>query len=390
MADETLFNILHCSETDQAEFEQIVSAYFGHGAQLSSEEISYGRVHKGSALRLMYDENGLLQNVLPGPDLVSEDIPQLQQKIEAELLTRTSYKIRKRILFVSVPVEGWFRYRDKFQILPMPANAPKPTYLMGAHPFILEFRYPNSPDFMISNLRQGKIGRELELACSALLSFRIQSIGPETRHHWVFQPSEDGKELNSVYLQEGYACPGLVGETNDFTATDGLVALKQVEPGEYLSLRGISPGQALDVPSDFELSLDKFFALSGENRDRFLRASYWFQLAGDVFSRSKSAAFVALVSAIEALIPRPEKRNEIGPTKLFTNFVEAQLPGTSIPEAERKRFYALRSDLSHGGTLLSGDHASWGFTQKGIAEGNDMRMVWWIVQVVLRNWLITR
>ena len=144
-------------------------------------------------------------------------------------------------------------------------------------------------------------------------------------------------------------------------------------------------GQSLDIPGDFELLLYKFFALSPEDRDRFLRASYWFQLAADIFSRSKSATFVSLVSAIESFIPGEYQR-----TQKFADFVEANLPGTHIPEAERKRFYRLRSNLSHGGTLLSGDHGSWGFTQKGISEGNDMRAVWQIVQGVLHNWLLKK
>lgn len=317
-----LFKILRCSELDQAEFEQLVSSYFGHGSQLGDEEISYARAYGGSALRLIYDQNGLLKDALAGPDLEPEHVPQLQAEIETKLLTVGPFKIRKRVLFTSVPTTGWFRYLDKFQILPIPSVAPKPPYFLATHPLMLEFKYPSSSDFMISNLRQGKIGRELELVCSSLLTFRIQSIGSETQSHWVFEPFEDGK---------------------------------------------------------------KFFALSPEDRDRFLRASYWFQLAADIFSRSKSAAFVALVSAIEAFIPGEYQR-----TQKFADFVEANLPGTHIPEAERKRFYRLRSNLSHGGGLLSGDHGSWGFTQKGISEGNDMSAVWQTVQVVLHNWLLKK
>jgi hypothetical protein len=207
----------------------------------------------------------------------------------------------------------------------------------------------------------------------------------ETKSHWVFEPFEDGKELKSIYLQEGYSWSGAVGETEDFSNVHNIPALKQIKPQEYLTRRGISIDQNLDVPEDLELLLDKFFALSPEDRDKFLRASYWFQLAADIFSRSKSAAFVALVSAIEAFISGEYQR-----TKKFVDFVEANLPGTPIPEAERKRFYRLRSNLSHGGGLLLGDHGSWGFTQKGISEGNDTRTMWQIVQVVLHNWLITK
>jgi hypothetical protein len=72
-----------------------------------------------------------------------------------------------------------------------------------------------------------------------------------------------------------------------------------------------------------------------------------------------------------------------GPTKQFAEFVESFIPGGAVPEAERKRFYRVRSALSHGGKLLSADHGAWGFTPKQLGEGSDSRAVWQIVQLVL-------
>jgi hypothetical protein len=96
---------------------------------------------------------------------------------------------------------------------------------------------------------------------------------------------------------------------------------------------------------------------------------------------------------LERLIPSyaaPAAENVARPAQLFADFVEAHLPGTLIPEAERKRFYRLRSALSHGGKLLLGDHSEWGFTPKRIGEDSDVRALWQIVHTVLHNWLIAR
>lgn len=199
-------------------------------------------------------------------------------------------------------------------------------------------------------------------------------------------------------MQEGYAWEGAILELDQFSSTAELSPLGVVDANEYYSRRGITLDQKLDVPSDIEQQLDRFFSLPASEREKFLRASYWFQHAHGVFSRSKSASFIALVSAIEALMPPPPKGGTqcpqckqmlgTGPTKQFVDFVDALVPGGAVPESERKRFYQLRSALSHGGKLLVGDHGVWGFSPKQLGEGQDTRVVWQIVQLVLHNWLV--
>jgi hypothetical protein len=69
------------------------------------------------------------------------------------------------------------------------------------------------------------------------------------------------------------------------------------------------------------------------NRQRFLRACFRYQHAGRVQSYSRSAAFTALKSAVE--------------TQRFADLLEKHaMPGDSL-EAERKKFYTIRSKLSH-------------------------------------------
>jgi hypothetical protein len=78
----------------------------------------------------------------------------------------------------------------------------------------------------------------------------------------------------------------------------------------------------------------------------------------------------ALVSAIEALMPPPKAAEKCpecnrstgpGPTRQFVDFVEASIPGSGISKNDRRRFYQIRSALTHGGKLLAVDHHSWGF-----------------------------
>ena len=397
MAAEDYFSALHCSETDQREFEYVVGEYFGHGRLVGAQEIYHARTGGGCALRLQYDDNGKLTKILAGADLEPGQIEELQKKIEKELLSAAARKVRRHVLFAVVPTVGFFRYKGVFQIVPVPPEAPRPKQILGEHPFFLEFALGISSNFAITNLRHAKTERQLELALSSILAYHITSIGPTLQQHWSIDLVGDTIVLPSKFLQEGYSWNGAVLEIDDFSSTQGLPALETVDLNTYYSTRGISVDQKLNIPSDAEDQLDHFFALSVDNREKFLRASYWFQHADVVFNQSRSASFIALVSAIEALMPPPKGGKQcthckqmlgIGPTKQFIDFVEALIPDASIPESERKRFYRARSALSHGGKLLANDHGVWGFTPRQLGEGQDADMVWRIAQAVLHNWLI--
>jgi hypothetical protein len=398
MTDRTkLLNELGGDRAEQSEFADVLGVYFGGAAQKSNKEIEYLTSEGGTALTLIYNGEGLLIGAKAGPALKDTDVRDLRRRVEEELLTPGPVKVRRRVLFAPVPTRGWYRYKDQFQIMPVPEDAPKPRRsVWGDHPFFLEFKYSHSSGIFISSQRWARIGRELELFCSAILSWRVRSIG-QTQYHWCIELSEDKKLLPSKFRQEGYLWPGGVLELDSFSNTENLSPLAALDPNSYYTLRSISVDQALDVPSDLTVLLDAFSNLSSADRNRFLRASYWVQHAREV--SSKSAEFVSLVSAIEALSSEPQSRERCkecgqlvgpGPTKLFADFVEAHLPGAAIPESERKRFYSLRSALSHGGKLLLSDHSLWGFNPKRLGEDSDTRSMWQIVQMVLHNWLIAK
>jgi hypothetical protein len=388
-----LFQIFHCSELDQNEFEQVVTSYFGHG-YYAPPEMHHGRKDRNCALRTIYNKTGKLIEVRGGPDLCAGDIEGLRHRIESELLTEVATKVRSSVLFSPVPTVGYLRYRDVFQIVPVPADAPRPRFpIIEDHPFLLELKVRSSSNFVITSVRHQRKARQLELLLSSLFDVRVWSIRPEKRSYWVMDISEGALVLPSKFLQEGYSWHGAVAELDDFSPTQQLSPVEQINPQEYYPFRAVSVDSALSAPSDIEQQLDKFFSLPMEQREKFLRASYWFQYARAVLRDSKSASFVALVSAIEALMPPAKERcshcNQIvGVTKRFAHFVESTIPGgDAVPVAERKRFYGLRSELSHGETLLSVDNDAWSFTPTQLKEGYDSDTVRKIVQLVLHYWL---
>jgi hypothetical protein len=299
-------------------------------------------------------------------------------------------------MFTAVPTVGGFRFRDEFQILPLPPEAPRPQFLVGDHPLVLEFAFPSSANPMVNNLRRGKLEREIQLLCSLLLVPALRAQSLFALFHWVHEPTTADGNLVSSFRQGGYAWPGARFQDDAFSPLAEYPPLGEVDPQTYYGRQGVSATQTLEIPSTFTESLELVRALSNHDRERFLRACYWYQQSSATWLISRSISFEALVCAIEALMPdqqpgdpcqecgRPQGE---GLTKIFTDFVDRFVP--EIPRQQRRNFYRLRSAISHGGKLLHADEVSWGFGLQQGAEDQEMRSLSAIVRAVLINWLHT-
>jgi len=398
MASENLFDIFQASVVGQEELEQILGGYFHGASGLSPDEIVYPGHKTEYALKLRYS-NGSLASIEPGPKLTTDDIETIKCKIATDILAAAGTHVGRALLFSAVPVVGYFKYRDVIQILPVPPEAPQHQSfsIMGGHPFLLEFRFPSSPNPMIRMTRRMVRQRELELLLAGLLEYSIRGLGP-VRFHWVLQPHDRPDQWSSVCLQEGYTWPGASFEADDFTRAETLPRVTEVDFSTYYRQFGISFNQVFEVPKDLALLLDRFFALPKGDRDRFLRSCFWLRHSHAVHHYSRSAAFTALISAVEALFPDKESSAVCeyckhplgpGPTQRFADFVERYAPGGGLSERERKKFYWMRSALSHGGSLLHSDRpeVSFALTPDQIGEWQNATTTSKLVRIVLVNWL---
>ncbi len=193
-----------------------------------------------------------------------------------------------------------------------------------------------------------------------------------------------------------YTWPGRPGESGDFTVIEKISRLSEIDPQEYCTRLGISSDRRFEIPSNLTDLLDRYFALSEQDQEQFLRACFWFVHAREVYSESRSATFTALISAIETLMPSakgddicPECKQPRRVTQRFSDFVESLASTGSVLEADRKRFYGIRSKLSHGGFLLHSDRFTWapGLTGGKLREWEDVGTIWQLVRIVLVNWL---
>jgi hypothetical protein len=383
---------------DQSELEQLLQLHFGGASSETNEEIQYARPGQAVALVLRYGDDDKLARIEPGQGLGPDDVPQIVEKIQRLLLDPADSAIGQTVLFASLPMSGYFSYGGLFQLVPVPPDAPRPRFAMAQHPLLLQYRFPGSADVMIKMLRSARVGRELELLCTALTFHIHGALGNVARHHWsVIGGAENPAALRSEYCQEGYMWSGANGLPAAYSSLEGLQAVERMPAQAYYRQRGISVGQQLGMPDSFEQLLDAYFARAPHDREKFMRASHWYQYAQRTSSYSHSGSYNALVSAVEALMPdvAPDSYCDCckrplgaGPTKRFVELVDLHAPGPGTTAKQRRQLYSLRSALSHGGRLLHTDRFSWGgMTPAYLADFYNQRDLWQLVRLVLVNWL---
>src|SRR5437773_7368375 len=176
MNSEDLFKTFHADQVEEAELNQVLLDHFHGAQQINQDEIAFPGHPTDYALRLIYAK-GRLARIVRGPRLTEEDKSTIERRVGDELIASSGTKVGAVILFANVPIEGWFRYDELFQIMPVPPDAPRPSFLIADHPFLVEFRFPDSTNWMIRNIRRATRGRQLELVLSGILKGSIHSIG---------------------------------------------------------------------------------------------------------------------------------------------------------------------------------------------------------------------
>jgi|HubBroStandDraft_6_1064221.scaffolds.fasta_scaffold00261_30 hypothetical protein len=391
----SLFDRIRASEIELGELHWLLLQRFKGAMQPTPDEVVYPGHPTQYSVKICLGKVGI-KDVLQGPNLDTADIDSLQSQIISELLAPIETRIANVILFSHLPVDGWYRYRDCFQILPIADTAPRPTFLLADHPFVLQFRFPTSSNWSIRNFRRSARQGQLVSVLGALLAGSVWSLSETGDHRWTVLSDEVGIPLRTEYLPVGYICPGFVAESDEFSAVDGLRNLPRRSHHEYFFSWGLSGESCFEVPESLDGLLDGFYNLPADHREQFLRASYWFELARTHYTSSRSATFAALISSIETLMPSKEKSSackECGQslgkstTQRFVDFVEQMAPSADGIAKARKELYRVRSTLLHGGRLLDSDRVGICPALGLASEFENMNYAQRLGRLVLANWL---
>ena len=354
---------------------------------------------EGLALSLTYSARGNLGHRTPGPGLTADSCSRLEEALRSRSGPPDDH-FRSQYSFSDRPVRGWWRYRDRFQLMPPPPGAPLPPELFGEWPFLMEFRFRSSSgdEAVISaGMREGNTLRLLFPVLIKGPKFKPNFYSPAK--HWFIPMEPDGMPLGlPVYGQEFYGVPGAPLGGPDLTVMPPDMAAPVVPAGNYYSVKARTGDEVIEIPNNLESLLDTYYGLAPELQAAYRRACYWFNLGRFLFPYSASTSFVALVVAIESLLEKEgphvcvvcRKDHHPSITANFREFLNEYVPAGP----EREQFYATRSSIAHGSALLSVDiRDEWGvegFRPAALQERQEQDALWQVTQVGLVNWLASK
>lgn len=385
----------------------VLLGHFGQAQSISGLAVRYQKQGDAPYLEVKHTRRGGISNMVASANFPMTELTEIIHAIDEALVDGQRSAFGQSAAFSSKgPVDGYFRYRDKFQMLPTPPSAPKTPFLAGKHPFLLQYSYVSSSHPLVDARRRQRLGtiylRLLNLFIYGSIS--LPSLSP--LFTWVIENTESPEKVVSAYRQQGYLYPGFNGKAQGFSELNGIPPLCCVLEPEYDYQA--SRSNALLVSSTLTESLDRAFSLCRKDFDAFYMAVSWFSQADALWHVSRSASYIALVTAMERLMPKAEKcpacqqtltdrietcsacgqpQYSIG--KTFRRFLDHYVPGIEGMASERKVLYAVRSHLAHGLNLFGSDLEPWNFLFDTKAREEDQlhRNLAGIVRTALCNWL---
>jgi len=282
--------------------------------------------------------------------------------------------------------------KNIFQIIPVPNEAPQVSYALGDHPFILQFKYLSSPDFVINQTRRTEQATKYTRFLNVISKSRVFKSPRYNTNFWALKTA-DLDNWSSEWTQEGYILKNFENEVKNFSEPGDLIKLTASDI--YYNRGHVRSTSDFELPDDVEIMLDKIFSLDLEKYKKFEIACTWFSQNQYLWPHSSSAAFIAIISSLESLMDKSgEKCKCCGQpkysiTKKFSKFLKDYVPDIDKMPYEENLIYKTRSDLAHGADLFLSDLEPWGFfsgNQK-INQDSLQRNTYQIVATALLNWL---
>ncbi|SFV31770.1 hypothetical protein SAMN05216456_1452 [Devosia crocina] len=379
----TIFQRLTATKLALDEIEEVIASHFGHSSWTDDGHVEFshlGLFVPDVALTLLLGEDRRPRDAIAGPGLKDSDIEAIETAL-TKLASTSTYVHYRQVAFTNAPVRSAYKYKDYFQIVPVPIGSPVPAQAMAEWPFVFEFTYMGSANMSIDAHRRAKAESKL-LSLLNVLFISGVFVRPSHEKVWVMGPRGE-----TQYLQAGYYHPVPSGP-------------RFLERALYPPMRR-SPAQTyyggfaetlsgFSLPDDIETSLDCYHAMSEADRDRFDIAAHWFSRYADLKKVSMSSGIVALVTALEALSPKsrvppcPTCGNISAAVRGFQTLLDAVLQSNT--EA-KDQFYRLRSKIAHGAWLLHSDFSAWGGGSQARLEEFDVYRLEETVRQVLYRWL---
>jgi hypothetical protein len=195
MNQEQLNQRFYLNRVDHNELLSLLQFHFGQSSHpaLSRRHTFTKRDEEQISLDVEVDKYGQIFDIIPSQDFPDIELEAISSKIRNTLIDNQSIKIGEVVGFsVNGKVDGFFKYKEEFQILPVPDSAPKITHqTAGDHPFLLQFKYATCPDFQISSMRAKEKEIRILRMLNLLTKGRIKHVSPFVKSAWVAKIDDD-------------------------------------------------------------------------------------------------------------------------------------------------------------------------------------------------------
>ena len=185
---DSLWAAFHADEVADSELVTLLSHHFRAGRMdPDSDVVELARGQDSEPVLMLRYVNGSLTRTEPGPGLAAADVKQMRARIEDTVLLSGVLQVGRHVFFSRPEVAGWWRYRDMFQLVPAPADAPRLGFVMAMHPFDVEVAYPATDDHLIRLVRERQRFWELGLLLELLLHGSTHVLGDRKPHHYPLE-----------------------------------------------------------------------------------------------------------------------------------------------------------------------------------------------------------
>ncbi len=382
-----LKSYLFSDNVDTDEFLEVVSAHFGTSSLIPDGTRRIVKKDDGNGVIATVGKDGKIIELSLLAKMPQTELDQIRAKIQSDLVDNQVLKVGSVHAFSGSKLLGYFKYKDYFQILPVPRHAPQPIDMITPQPLDLEFSYKSTPnsllDFQRREYESLKIIRFLNI-----ISPIPFSLGPRNDGHtWVFNEGT----TKAFSAQKGYTYEGFSHIREKFTDVSQLQPIKRDPYQNYYSKLHGASSEGLIFPDNTESMLDKIFALNKGDYYKLSLAATWLTYSHKLWDISNSAGYIALVNTIESMLDHNGARCKccgqpiFSVTKKFVDFIE-KYTGSMNNKDFRKfaaQLYLFRSDMSHGITLFEADKKERGSHLAHVLSGQ------WQMQMSLSNVVIT-
>lgn len=297
-------------------------------------------------------------------------------------------KIWRDICLSHFPVNGYFKYEDKFQIIPPLKEWP--TEKFAPYPFMLQIAYDNSEWWE----KYVTLRRILNL----LIVPGVKDAARNGIQAWAsFHPSTGG-HYTPEYVQTGYLIDGFVWAGEGFDDISALHPITFCPDNEYYGPISKQFGtREFILPEGLTNRLTSIERLKKDPSlyKKFFMACTWFEMSGEISQHQSSLRVAALVTCIECLLDHNSKKcaqchqDIYNTTRKFNDFIKQYTQYSGEVDKLFKKIYPIRSDIDHGIWLSSMELTPWLFPD--LQENPDIEDIFIelgnIVRIAIINWL---